>query len=241
VRAGLSGGVHAARAPEVAGAAVPAALRRETAGTVDDMPGVSRDGERSREAILDAAERLMASGGYAATSIADIRVSSGLPASSIYWHFGSKQGLLAAVLERGAQRWFGAIPTWDEVEVPEEDKLDAMMKVWAQALRQEPEFMRLSFMLSLEDTDDPKVAAIVREVRDAAIARFREGVRRLIPPGVEPRRAERATAEMTTMLVALSDGFFFAAHLEPDTTDLDRLCQLAGRVIESLLPRLLTE
>jgi AcrR family transcriptional regulator len=203
------------------------------------MSETARQGERSREAILDAAERLMASGGYAATSITHIRVESGLPASSIYWHFGSKQGLLAAVLERGARRWFAAIPTWDDVDVPDERKLDAMMGVWAQALRQEPEFMRLSFMLSLEDTDDPEVAAIVRNVRDAAIARFNEGVRRLIPPGVKPRKAKRAADELTAILVALSDGFFMAAHLEPETTDLDRLCQLAGRIIETLLPELL--
>ncbi len=203
------------------------------------MSETLRQGERSREAILDAAERLMASGGFAATSITAIRVESGLPASSIYWHFGSKQGLLAAVMERGARRWFAAVPTWDDVDVPEERKLDAMMRVWAQALRQEPEFLRLSFMLSLEDTDDPEVAAIVRRVRDAAIGRFNEGVRRLIPPGVPPRRAKRAAAELTTILVALSDGFFMASHLEPETTDLDRLCRLAGRIIETLLPDLL--
>jgi AcrR family transcriptional regulator len=203
------------------------------------MSETARQGQRSREAILNAAERLMASGGFAATSITRIRVESGLPASSIYWHFGSKQGLLAAVMERGAQRWFAAVPTWDEVDVPDERKLDAMMEVWAQALRQEPEFMRLSFMLSLEDTDDPEVAAIVRRVRDAAIARFNEGVRRLIPPGVKPRKAKRAADELTAILVALSDGFFMAQHLEPDTTDLDRLCQLAGRIIETLLPELL--
>jgi AcrR family transcriptional regulator len=200
-----------------------------------------RQGERSREAILDAAERLMASGGFTATSITHIRMESGLPASSIYWHFGSKQGLLAAVMERGARRWFAAIPAWDDVDVPEEEKLDAMLRVWARALAMEPQFMRLSFMLSLEDTDDPTVAAIVRRVRDTAIERFREGVERLIPPDVPPQRAQRAAAELTTILVALSDGFFFAAHLEPESTDLERLCLHTGRIIEALLPALLED
>lgn len=205
------------------------------------MSEKERQGERSREAILDAAERLMASGGFTATSITHIRAESGLPASSIYWHFGSKQGLLAAVMERGARRWFAAIPTWDDVDVPEEEKLDAMLRVWAQALAMEPQFMRLSFMLSLEDTDDPTVAAIVRGVRDTAIERFREAVVRLIPADVPPERAQRAAAELTTILVALSDGFFFAAHLEPESTDLERLCLQAGRIIEALLPALLEE
>src|SRR5687767_10421400 len=69
-----------------------------------------QQGQSSRELILDATERLMATRGYAATSISDIRSACGLPASSIYWHFGSKEGVLAAVMERGADRFFAAIP-----------------------------------------------------------------------------------------------------------------------------------
>src|ERR1700757_5002886 len=71
-----------------------------------------RQGHASRELILDATERLMGTKGYVATSISDIRNACGLPASSIYWHFGSKEGVLAAVMERGATRFFAAIPRW---------------------------------------------------------------------------------------------------------------------------------
>lgn len=48
------------------------------------------------------ASRLMATRGYDGTSISALAKSSGLPASSIYWHFGSKEGVLKAVMERGA-------------------------------------------------------------------------------------------------------------------------------------------
>ena len=61
-------------------------------------------GETSREHILDVTERLMATRGYAATSISDIRRACGLAPSSIYWPFGSKERVLAAVMEREAQR-----------------------------------------------------------------------------------------------------------------------------------------
>ena len=67
-------------------------------------------GDNSRGLILDTTERLMGTRGYAATSISDICKACGLPASSIYWHFGSKDGVLAAVMERGAARFFAAIP-----------------------------------------------------------------------------------------------------------------------------------
>ena len=101
-----------------------------------------QQGAQSRELILDATERLMATRGYAATSISDIRKACGLPPSSIYWHFGSKEGVLAAVMERGADRFFAAIPTGDTVE-----------KQLAQTARLQadhPDFLRLFYMLSLE-------------------------------------------------------------------------------------------
>ncbi|MEV4281682.1 TetR/AcrR family transcriptional regulator [Actinoplanes xinjiangensis] len=60
----------------------------------------------SRERILNSAERLIAEKGYAAASISDIARASGLPPGSIYWHFDSKAGVLNAVLQRGAQRFF---------------------------------------------------------------------------------------------------------------------------------------
>src|ERR1700754_1186855 len=104
-----------------------------------------QQGEQSRELILDVTERLMATRGYAATSISDIRKACGLPPSSIYWHFGSKEGLLAAVMERGADRFFAAIPTSDDAE--------GQLAVLSILQSQHPDFLRLLYMRSLEHND----------------------------------------------------------------------------------------
>ncbi|MET8408498.1 helix-turn-helix domain-containing protein [Streptomyces sp. NPDC005195] len=63
----------------------------------------------SAETILDAAEKLMADHGYAATSISAICRASGLPVGSLYHHFGSKAGILAAVMERGTVRFYASL------------------------------------------------------------------------------------------------------------------------------------
>ena len=110
-----------------------------------------QQGEQSRGLILDATERLMATRGYAATSISDIRKACGLPPSSIYWHFGSKEGVLAAVMERGADRFFAAIPTSEGAE--------EQLAVLSRLQSQHPDFLRLFYMLSLERSDDQAVAA----------------------------------------------------------------------------------
>src|SRR6478736_2482228 len=106
-----------------------------------------QQGEQSRALILDATERLMSTRGYAATSISDIPKACGLPPSSIYWHFGSKEGVLAAVMERGADRFFAAIPAADDA--------GGQLAVLSTLQQQHPEFLRLFYMLSLERGNDP--------------------------------------------------------------------------------------
>jgi AcrR family transcriptional regulator len=192
-----------------------------------------QQGESSRGQILDAAERLMSTQGYAATSISHIRAECGLPASSIYWHFGSKEGVLAAVMERGAERFFAQIPRNRDVETTR--------AAAAKLLAEHPEFLRLTYILSLERSADPAVGAAVRRVRDTAIAGFRDVIRQMIPAGVEHERTERVVAELASFATALSDGVFFADHLEPESTDVDRMYTRMFQAVAALIPILLEE
>jgi TetR/AcrR family transcriptional regulator len=61
---------------------------------------LARDAERSRQAILDAAERLFADNGYAATSMQAIGAEAGLARATPAYFFGSKDALYAQVLRR---------------------------------------------------------------------------------------------------------------------------------------------
>jgi TetR/AcrR family transcriptional regulator len=60
----------------------------------------ARDPEGTRAAVLDAAERLFAEEGFAATSMRDISTASGISHPLIHHHFGSKESLYAAVKRR---------------------------------------------------------------------------------------------------------------------------------------------
>ena len=60
----------------------------------------SRDAERSRDALLAAAEHLFAERGFEATSLTDIGAAAGLSRGTPSYFFGSKEGLYRAVLER---------------------------------------------------------------------------------------------------------------------------------------------
>lgn len=200
-----------------------------------------QQGEASRELILDVTERLMATKGFAATSISDIRGACGLPASSIYWHFGSKEGVLAAVMERGANRFFDAIPRSGEGARVDRKTTGSQLRVTAKLLSEHPDFLRLFYLLSLERGGDPTVSQVVRRVRDTAIERFRDAVSPLLPEGVPADKAQRVLSELAAFAVALSDGVFFAVHLEPESTDAERLYRHLFDAIRALIPQLLRE
>ena len=59
-----------------------------------------RDAERTRELILDAAERLFAEKGYEESSLADVGSAAGVSRATPGYFFGSKAELHRAVIER---------------------------------------------------------------------------------------------------------------------------------------------
>jgi AcrR family transcriptional regulator len=68
-----------------------------------------RNGARSREAILDAAQQLFAHRGYEATSLQDVGAAAGVSRGTPGYFFGSKEELYRAVLERGLEQVRSAV------------------------------------------------------------------------------------------------------------------------------------
>ena len=69
----------------------------------------TRDAQRSRDAILDAAERLFAERGYEATSLQLVGAAAGVSRGTPGYFFGSKEGLYRAVFNRAFGRVEGAL------------------------------------------------------------------------------------------------------------------------------------
>lgn len=64
-------------------------------------------GPRPRERILDAATRLFADEGINATSVDRVIAEAGVAPMTVYRHFGSKDDLVTATVERWSQAWLG--------------------------------------------------------------------------------------------------------------------------------------
>jgi AcrR family transcriptional regulator len=61
---------------------------------------VEPDAKSTKERILDAAERLFATHGFAGTSLRAVTRGAGVNLAAVHYHFGSKERLLHAVLHR---------------------------------------------------------------------------------------------------------------------------------------------
>jgi AcrR family transcriptional regulator len=65
----------------------------------------------TRAAVLDAAAKLFRERGYAAPSLREIALAAGIQAGSLYYHFDSKEDIVAEVLRVGVETVFDGVST----------------------------------------------------------------------------------------------------------------------------------
>ncbi len=107
-----------------------------------------RDATRSREAILDAAERLFAERGFEATRIQDVAAAAGLSRETPRYFFGSKEQLYEAVLERlfeqaGAHLDSSYAEAGAEAAGDREETIRRTVAGYVDFLHEHPSFVRL--------------------------------------------------------------------------------------------------
>jgi AcrR family transcriptional regulator len=186
-------------------------------------------GERSRKDILDAASRLMAADGYDGASVKEIAKESGLPVSSIYWHFESKAGVLEAVMERGANRFFAEVDLADiAADASPRDVLRAQLLQAAVAIRRNPDFLRLFIFLLLSRGIDETIARVRRNGRD----RLHQQIQRAFARDGD-ELARQIADELVDLAVGMFDGVFLAVQNNPQL-DYEPLLMQAADAIAAL-------
>lgn len=172
----------------------------------------------------------MSARGYSGTSISELAKESGLPASSIYWHFESKAGVLAAVMERGANRFFSDIAA--DMGLTDADpgtNLARLIRHSLETFGAHPEFLRLLMLLLLGSEGEHAQADVVERVRAEGRRHIHEGLAHCYRPwGAE---AARAVADaLADLLLAMVDGGFIAAQASNSGTDERLAEQMIGAV-----------
>ena len=124
----------------------------------------------SRETLMTVSARLFARGGFDATSMRDIAGEAGMLAGSMYYHFPSKNDLIAAVYERGVAEIGSAVDAalvglqepWARLEAACAAHLEALLADRAHAAVMTADLGRL----------DPKLRRRLVAMRDGYERRF---------------------------------------------------------------------
>jgi AcrR family transcriptional regulator len=162
-------------------------------------------GRASRRQILDAAAEIAGERGYSGTSISAVSKRSGLPHSSIYWHFENKDDLFAAVIEDSYTRWRAQLEQHEPGAAGPKEGLEHLYA----GLLSFPHFVRLGLMITLEQAPDGERPARrrFREIRQESLAELRVALG-LGYPGL----TKRQVAALAATTLALLDGAFLAAQ-----------------------------
>jgi AcrR family transcriptional regulator len=171
---------------------------------------------KSRERVLDAAERIMAEHGFEAATLARVVEEAGIPMSSVYHYFGSKDRILLAVMERGADRFFADLPDLSRRPGRPVQHLGRVASAAARTLERHPDFLRMLIVFAAQPpaTGDGEIQAVVRRVRDHALELLRTQIAAAF--GDDPRSP--VTDQLARFALAAIDGAFVACQTDREVT-----------------------
>ena len=157
--------------------------------------------ERTRAALLAAAERLIAQGGPAALSVRAVAEAAGTTTRAVYSLFGSKDGLLVEALASDAfELLFGEIGKLEETDDPAADLVAVGVVAFRGFVRDHPALFRIAFQRIVPGLDaGPELTATRQRAWDQLVAK----VARLEAAGL---LGDKTPQEAAVELIAMMEG-----------------------------------
>ncbi|WP_406641331.1 TetR/AcrR family transcriptional regulator [Amycolatopsis sp. WGS_07] len=183
-------------------------MEEEQRGTRSRRRSAPTKGDLRERAILDAAERQLDTAGADAMTVATIAQEAGITRGALYFYFGSKNEVLAALVERTVTALRTEVDAVDDGGLPA-DVVRKGIERTAQMWREHGTVMRTAVELS------PSVPVIDQAWRSAvvALADTMGGVAERA--GVPPETAARVAAA----LVWMTERVFYQAFLAESSLD----------------------
>jgi AcrR family transcriptional regulator len=176
--------------------------------------------EPTQVRLLDAAERLIGERGVDAVSLRAINGEAGSNVAAVHYHYGSKEALVRAVLDRrmsvlAEQRAAGL----DALEVDPEPSARAVAAVFADPLvdlaADADGVHYVRFLAALYRAEGPWLH-LLDEAFAPQAARINPLFARALPALDDDRRRHRLDVASETMLRMLADADRYAGTLDPD-------------------------
>jgi TetR/AcrR family transcriptional repressor of bet genes len=184
--------------------------------------GPGRPASGARERVLEAGFEVLKEDGYAGLTTAKVAARSGQNKALISYHFGSKQGLVAAVGREVRQsitaEVLGGMGEPDAVEQVVRGLLDGLWRV----IDQDPRLPRLYFDLSAVSVVERDVRTVMREMKTG----WQDVVAEMLL-ATRDGPASRAEADAGVVLVMAGvEGLALERLERGETPQLERACEL---------------
>ncbi len=127
----------------------------------------------SRKAILNASLKLFAKKGFSATTTDEIARKAKVSKGLIFSHFPSKEDILFSMIDDNIER---LVPNLDNSEDnrPPKEKFISFIEGWLHVLKTEPDLIRLSLQLNLDDAYRKIIAKKGKELIERFVSRLRK-------------------------------------------------------------------
>ena len=194
------------------------------------------NGVASRQRIIEAALDIASERGYEGTSISAVSERSGLPPSSIYWHFRNKDELIAAVIQHSFEQWRGLTPIPPEAHTGDRGRAitDSMRRA-GRAIVDADDFLRLGLMLALERRpEEPAARSNFLDIRRVTRAELEEFHRRVVGDELDPADLRM----LGRLAMAAADGLFIAREIDDEPFDLEAAMELMGVALSAVVDHL---
>jgi AcrR family transcriptional regulator len=134
--------------------------------------------ERTRAALIAAAEQLVAAGGPPALSVRAVADAVGTTTRAVYSLFGSKRGLVDALAAQAFGYLGAGLAEMPETDDPAEDVIELGATMYRRFVRDHPSLYRIAFQRIVPDFDlSPELVEIRRRVwiqLEGKLARLKE-------------------------------------------------------------------
>src|SRR4051794_14413771 len=183
-----------------------------------------------RDALLDAAKRLLREQGYARITARDLVAASGTNLASIGYHFGSKEALLNEAIGASFNEWNEHLLQAAMVDA-DAQPLERLMTSW-RAMLGDFEAARPIFVAFLEALAQAERSPHLR----AQLAGQYEGMRRDVGATISEVIGGEDGEVLASFVIAVCDGLLIQAFLDPERApDAGRLEAALARGLAAAL------
>ena len=185
---------------------------------------------QTRERLLDAAARLFASKGFAATSVEEVAESAGYSVGALYSNFAGKEQLFLELLTTRVSDRIGSVAEILDAEAGSDDPASDLSRLLVEVADRNAEFVALQAEFWLHAVRNPDfMAAMAGQMREQV-----DVLERLVAAAMTQRRGEITgvpARTVTIVVLSLFQGLVRQRLIAPDSVPDD----LFGQALNWLL------